>query len=149
MQSYTLISLITSLLHALFLRIIIILLQFYANLLNFLYICNWKPKNYTIMQIKVLDELTGESREMTLDFDVEELKVVDYSEKAIVVTGNTKLFKSEIKKLGGRYNPRLKCGQGWVFSVKKRQEVEDLVKWINILQKQLSQASEDLTLDVK
>lgn len=149
MQSYTLISLITSLLLALFLRIIIILLQFYANLLNFLYICNWKPKNYTIMQIKVLDELTGESREMTLDFDVEELKVVDYSEKAIVVTGNTKLFKSEIKKLGGRYNPRLKCGQGWVFSVKKRQEVEDLVKWINILQKQLSQASEDLTLDVK
>ena len=101
------------------------------------------------MQIKVLDELTGESREMTLDFDVEELKVVDYSEKAIVVTGNTKLFKSEIKKLGGRYNPRLKCDQGWVFSVKKRQEVEDLVKWINILQKQLSQASEDLTLDVK
>lgn len=149
MQSYTLISLITSLSHALFLRILIILLQFYANLLNFLYICNWKPKNYTIMQIKVLDELTGESREMTLDFDVEELKVVDYSEKAIVVTGNTKLFKSEIKKLGGRYNPRLKCGQGWVFSVKKRQEVEDLVKWINILQKQLSQASEDLTLDVK
>ena len=149
MQSYTLISLITSLSHALFLRILIILLQFYANLLNFLYICNWKPKNYTIMQIKVLDELTGESREMTLDFDVEELKVVDHSEKAIVVTGNTKLFKSEIKKLGGRYNPRLKCGQGWVFSVKKRQEVEDLVKWINILQKQLSQASEDLTLDVK
>ena len=51
------------------------------------------------------------------------------------------------KKLGGRYNPRLKCGQGWVFSAKKRDEVEDLVKWINILQKQLSLASTDFKLD--
>ncbi|GEM_PF-3093961 len=101
------------------------------------------------MQIKIFDEETGQAKELTLDFDADELKVVDYSEKAIVVTGNTKLFKTEIKKLGGRYNPRLKCGQGWVFSVKKRDEVEDLVKWINILQKQLSMASTDFMLDKK
>lgn len=99
------------------------------------------------MQIKVLDENSGESRDLTIDFDVEELKVVDYSEKAIVVAGNTKLFKTELKKLGGRYNPRLKCGQGWVFSAKKRDEVVDLVKWINQLQKQLSLTSEDYTLN--
>ncbi len=121
----------------------------YRNYLFFLYICNHETLNSGIMQVKILDEETGQSRELTLDFDAEELKVVDYSEKAIVVTGNTKLFKTEIKKLGGRYNPRLKCGQGWVFSSKKRDEVEDLVKWINLLQKQLSLASQDYKLDVK
>lgn len=101
------------------------------------------------MQIKLYDEDSGDSRELTIDFDVEELKVENYSEKAIVVTGNTKLFKTEFKKLGGRFNPRLKCGQGWVFSAKKRDDVEALVKWINILQKRLDLAPEGEGLDVK
>ncbi len=101
------------------------------------------------MLIKLFDEVSGESRELTIDFDVEELKVEDYSEKAIVVTGNTKLFKTEFKNLGGRFNPRLKCGQGWVFSAKKRGDVEALVKWINILQKRLARSPEGAELDVK
>ena len=48
------------------------------------------------------------------------VRMVDYSEKSIVLTGNTKPYKEEIKSLGGRWNSRLKDGDetmmGWIFS---------------------------------
>jgi len=36
--------------------------------------------------------------------------------KCIVLSGETKLFKDVIKACGGKWNTRLKCGPGWVFS---------------------------------
>jgi len=47
-------------------------------------------------------------------------RVIDYSEKAIAVVGDTKSLAAKFKALGGRFNPRLSCGAGWIFS--KRQE---------------------------
>lgn len=43
------------------------------------------------------------------------VEIIDYSEKAIAVIGNTKEIKDTLKSLGGRFNPRLSCGMGWVF----------------------------------
>jgi hypothetical protein len=54
-------------------------------------------------------------------------EILNYSEKAIAVTGDTKSVKDELKRLGGRFNPRLSCGAGWIFSAKKREEVEKLL----------------------
>lgn len=51
------------------------------------------------------------------------LRFVDYSEKAFAVVGDTKSRKAQLKKLGGRFNPRLKCGAGWIFSKKRGKEV--------------------------
>lgn len=51
------------------------------------------------------------------------LRIVDYSEKAIAVVGDTKQIKGILQKLGGRFNSRLTCGAGWVFSKKKADEV--------------------------
>ena len=51
------------------------------------------------------------------------IDVVDYSEKAIAITGDTKEIKDLLKELGGKFNPRLTCGCGWVFSKTKEQEV--------------------------
>lgn len=51
------------------------------------------------------------------------LRIVDYSEKAIAVVGDTKQIKDILRKLGGRFNSRLTCGAGWVFSKKKADEV--------------------------
>ena len=49
-----------------------------------------------------------------------EIKVVDYSEKAVAVIGNTKQFKTELKSAGGRFNPHLTVNgnkvAGWIFS---------------------------------
>lgn len=52
------------------------------------------------------------------------IEFIDYSEKAFAVVGDTKSIKDLLKSLGGRFNPRLSCGAGWIFSKKKREEVE-------------------------
>ena len=57
-----------------------------------------------------------------------EAKIVDYSEKAIAVVGDTKEIKDSLKQLGGKFNPRLSCGAGWIFSAKKRADVEKFLK---------------------
>lgn len=60
--------------------------------------------------------------------DAPRFRVVDYSEKAIAVTGDTRDIKDKLKELGGRFNPKLSCGAGWVFSKKQRAEVEKLLQ---------------------
>lgn len=61
---------------------------------------------------------------------VEGLEIVDYSEKAIAVFGDTKVIKDQLKELGGRFNPSLNYNgekrAGWIFSKKKADEVRNL-----------------------
>lgn len=59
---------------------------------------------------------------------IEPLKIIDYSEKAIAVIGDTKAWKEKLKELGGRFSPGLTCGQGWIFPKTKRKPVEEFVK---------------------
>lgn len=54
-------------------------------------------------------------------------QVIDYSEKAIALVGDTRPIKAELKALGGRFNPRLSCGAGWVFPKSKLDEVQALI----------------------
>lgn len=62
---------------------------------------------------------------------VEGLEVVDYSEKAVAVFGDTKAIKEQLKELGGRFNPSLNYNgekrAGWIFSKKKADEVRNLM----------------------
>jgi len=51
-----------------------------------------------------------------------------YSEKSFVVTGNTKDHKEELKEMGGRYNAKLSCGSGWIFSFNRKEQVESWVQ---------------------
>lgn len=53
--------------------------------------------------------------------------IIDYSEKAIAVTGDTRKIAAELRALGGRFNSRLSCGPGWIFPAKKRAELETLL----------------------
>lgn len=52
------------------------------------------------------------------------LHLVDYSAKAVAITGDTKAVKDLLKSMGGRFNARLSCGAGWVFSKKKTDELK-------------------------
>lgn len=54
-------------------------------------------------------------------------QIVDYSEKAVALIGDTKQISGELKRIGGRFNPRLTCGPGWIFPTKKRAELEALL----------------------
>ena len=52
-----------------------------------------------------------------------DLSCTDYSDKAIVVRGDTKDHKEELKTLGGKYNANLRDGAGWIFSKKNEDKV--------------------------
>lgn len=52
-----------------------------------------------------------------------DIQLIDYSDKCIVITGNTKPIKESLKDLGGKFNAHLKCGAGWVFPKKKENEI--------------------------
>lgn len=53
------------------------------------------------------------------------LSLVDYSEKAFAIIGETRNFAAKLKALGGRFNWRLTCGPGWVFPKRKETEVRE------------------------
>ncbi len=53
-----------------------------------------------------------------------EVQIIDYSEKAFAVIGDTYPIKEQLKQLGGKFNRFLKCGAGWIFSKSKLEEVQ-------------------------
>jgi DNA topoisomerase-1 len=54
----------------------------------------------------------------------EEIYIEDYSEKAIIVKGDTKPHSEPLKEMNGKWNKTLK---GWIFSKKKRQQVQKYI----------------------
>jgi hypothetical protein len=76
--------------------------------------------------VKVQAEADRAKEAVTGDF-----LIVDYSEKALAVFGDTRPVKDELKALGGRFNPILthneKKQAGWIFSKVKEQDVRDLL----------------------
>lgn len=55
------------------------------------------------------------------------LSIEKYSEKCIVVRGETKTYLNELKELGGKWNAGLKGGGGWIFPATKLDKVTILV----------------------
>lgn len=55
------------------------------------------------------------------------LSIEKYSEKCIVVRGETKTYLNELKELGGKWNAGLKGGGGWIFPTTKLDKVTILV----------------------
>ncbi len=69
------------------------------------------------------------------------LTIVDYSDKAFAVIGDTKAVKDDLKKLGGRFNGKLSCGAGWIFSNRVRQEVEKFIASGKVTEREKTPAS--------
>lgn len=55
--------------------------------------------------------------------EVTVIQVINYSEKSFALVGNTKPKRQLLKQLGGRFNPKLRCGAGWIFSLKRKDDV--------------------------
>ena len=55
------------------------------------------------------------------------ITVEQYSEKAIVVRGNTVPYKEKLLSIGGKWNKMLKGGEGWIFPLTKKPIVEKLL----------------------
>jgi hypothetical protein len=53
------------------------------------------------------------------------ITIKDYSAYSFVVFGDTKIHKDKLKELGGKYNGKLSVGPGWVFSLDKKDKVQE------------------------
>lgn len=58
-------------------------------------------------------------------------EIVDYSEKAIALFGDTKEIKDLLKAMDGKFNPRLshkgEKQAGWIFQKSKREELQNII----------------------
>lgn len=92
---------------------------FNVNFYESINIGKWdKPFEVVEVKKKERPKMQSESQDV-------ELAMMDYSDKAIVVIGTrTKELKDVLKMLGGRFNNRLSCGCGWVFSKDKKDAVK-------------------------
>lgn len=72
-----------------------------------------------------------ESASQTELFSNEQFEIVDYSQKAIALFGDTKPIKDLLKAIGGKFNPRLTHNEekkaGWIFQQSKREELETII----------------------
>ncbi len=72
-------------------------------------------------------------KEPTLQFEADNFsfEIIDYSEKAIALFGDTKEIKDLLKAMGGKFNPRLTHNNekqaGWIFSKTKRDELNTIL----------------------
>lgn len=59
--------------------------------------------------------------------DANNITIVDYSEKAVaIIAEHDTALRDEYEAIGGRYNPRLSCGGGWIFSKKRESQIMGL-----------------------
>jgi hypothetical protein len=56
------------------------------------------------------------------------ITVTDYTNTSVVVEGETIKYKEDLKKLGGKYNAKLKNGPGWIFP---KSSEKDIISFIN------------------
>ena len=59
------------------------------------------------------------------------LTISEYSEKAFVVRGGNSKDAFELTKMHGKWNSRLKGGEGWIFSKKRLSAVQKFVAKVN------------------
>lgn len=109
------------------------------NVLSRIFYKTSLPHNYTSLSI-VENDCTGgqiedfytivatapeiESNTEILEVPAGKIQIIDYSEKALAVIGETKPIKDKLKEMGGRFNFRLSCGAGWIFPKSKLEELK-------------------------
>lgn len=91
------------------------------------------PKFYTTLRIGDYDKpfkiVEREVKEQVTKLEkiegpADKVQIIEYSEKAIAVIGETYLIKDKLKALGGRFNKFLSCGAGWVFRASDLENVK-------------------------
>ena len=57
----------------------------------------------------------------------EELQYEIYNKDRFAVRGDRDTYQAVMKRLGGRWNPRMRGGEGWLVPIDRENELEDLV----------------------
>ena len=82
------------------------------------------PENREISLYKKPEPKQNKTNE-TKTIEAKGLQIIDYSEKAIAIIGDTRAIKDTLKTLGGRFNAHLTCGAGWIFSKAKEAAIRE------------------------
>ena len=57
-----------------------------------------------------------------------DISLEEYTDRSIVVRGETRQYKEDLKKLGGKYNSRLRGEPGWIFPKSKQNDIVKFMK---------------------
>jgi len=57
-----------------------------------------------------------------------DITIKDYTDNSFIVEGDTRKYKEDLKKLGGKYNSFLKNGPGWIFPKTNENNVKSFIK---------------------
>lgn len=77
-----------------------------------------------------------------------DISIEEYSDLSIVVIGDTRKYKEDLKKLGGKYNSRLRGKPGWIFPKSKQNDIAKFIKeGKRLVSHEEAQAGEDRTLE--
>jgi hypothetical protein len=72
---------------------------------------------------------------------------LNYKGKSFVVSGSTKEFKDQLMALGGKYNPHLTTGPGFIFFNKRENEEQEVTDFVNNHNKSLNNNGDLLTIN--
>ena len=56
-----------------------------------------------------------------------DITITNYTDLSVVVYGETRKYKEDLKKLGGKYNSNLKNGAGWVFPKTSEKNLKEFI----------------------
>lgn len=70
-------------------------------------------------EVKAETNPVEKTNSVAKNISAQDLELIDYSEKAFAIIGDTKPIKKMLSDLGGSFNGRLSCGPGWIFSKSK------------------------------
>ena len=57
-----------------------------------------------------------------------DISLEEYTDRSIVVRGETRQYKEDLKKLGGKYNSKLRGEPGWIFPKSKQADIIKFMK---------------------
>ena len=76
------------------------------------------------------------------------IQMKEYSDKSLIIYGDTKPYKDLLKELKGRYNSNLRVDgekvSGWIFSKKHKENLEKLISHVTSIQYQIIQEIKEL-----
>tara|TARA_B100000686_G_scaffold283222_2_gene306049 strand:+ start:3839 stop:4210 length:372 start_codon:yes stop_codon:yes gene_type:complete len=83
-----------------------------------------------------------------METNLNNIQMKEYSDKSIIIFGDTKPYKDLLKELKGRYNSNLRVdgekAPGWIFSKKHKEKLEKLIQHIKGPQYQIAQEIKEL-----
>ena len=67
-------------------------------------------------------------------FDPDKIVIRRYSDKSVIVCGDSREYKEAIKEIGGLFNPKIDNGRpAWIVSLRKLQQLQEILAGANYL----------------